>query len=279
MPWSWDSDTESDTDPRLSCGGGAVGTQVDSSAVPSELLDAMERDCEPSHSGPHNADVTAPGPSMLVSTQVDSNDEFASQFAEDDFGSRNHGGVAVFADVSQPRLKRLRLVSRGAPVQSELHVADCATRVEPVPSRRVVLVPGSPDDTPRSIQDRSASNRFSVLAESDAEDGQPQHHDIGTPPPTADEGDNENNDRQLPSWEGPRTGVGSVIGEDVIPEGEEFSQQGRWNMFGHPEVQIMHTRGLRTLSATSQTQRAWSLRLQVRGPVGMKRKSCQAWSL
>ena len=50
-PWSWDSDTESDTDPRLSCGG-AVGTQVDSSDVPSELLDAMERDCEASHSRP-----------------------------------------------------------------------------------------------------------------------------------------------------------------------------------------------------------------------------------
>ena len=30
MPWSWDGDTESDTDPRPSCGG-AVGTQVDSS--------------------------------------------------------------------------------------------------------------------------------------------------------------------------------------------------------------------------------------------------------
>ena len=68
----------SDTDPRLSCGG-AVGTQVDSSDVPSEFLDAMERDCEASHSGPHNADVTAPGRSMLVSTQVDSDDEFASQ--------------------------------------------------------------------------------------------------------------------------------------------------------------------------------------------------------
>ena len=40
MPWSWDSDTESDTGPRLICGG-AVGTQVDSSDVPSELLDAM----------------------------------------------------------------------------------------------------------------------------------------------------------------------------------------------------------------------------------------------
>ena len=123
--------------------------------------------------------------------------KFASQFAvQDDSGARNHGGVPVFADdFSQPRLKRLRLVSRGAPVQSELH-ADCGPRVEPVPSRRVVLVPGSPDDTPRSIQDRScaASNRFSVLAESDAEDGQPQHHDIGTPPPTADEGDIENND-------------------------------------------------------------------------------------
>ena len=94
-------------------------------------------------------------------------------------------------------------------MQSELH-ADCGTRVEPVPSRRVVLVPGSPDDTPRSIQDRScASNRFSVLAESDAEDGQPQHHDIGTPPLTADEGDIENNDTaslvgQFPSREGPR---------------------------------------------------------------------------
>ena len=72
--------------------------------------------------------------------------------------------------------------------QSEPHVADWGTRVEPVLSRRVVLVPGSQDDTPRSIQDRScASNRFSVLTEPDAEDGQPQHHDIGTPPPTADE--------------------------------------------------------------------------------------------
>ena len=77
LPWSWDSDTESDTDPRLSCGG-AVGTQVDSSDVPSEVLDAMERDCEASLSGPHNADVTAPGRSMLVSTQVESNDQFAS---------------------------------------------------------------------------------------------------------------------------------------------------------------------------------------------------------
>ena len=44
------------TDPRLSCGGGAVGTQVvDSSDVPLELLE--ERDCEPSHSGPHNVDM------------------------------------------------------------------------------------------------------------------------------------------------------------------------------------------------------------------------------
>ena len=112
LPWSWDSDTESDTDPRPSCGG-AVGTQVDSSDVPSELLDAMERDCEASHSGPHNADVTAPGRS---------NDEFANQIAvQDDSGARYHGGVPVFADdFSQPRLKRLRLVSRGAPVQSEL---------------------------------------------------------------------------------------------------------------------------------------------------------------
>ena len=49
LPWSRDSDTESDTDPRLSCGR-AVGTQVDSSDVPSEPLDAMERDCEASHS-------------------------------------------------------------------------------------------------------------------------------------------------------------------------------------------------------------------------------------
>ena len=58
-----------------------------SSDVPSELLDAMERDCEASHPGPHD-DVTAPGRSMLVSTQVDSNDEFASQFAvQDDIGA------------------------------------------------------------------------------------------------------------------------------------------------------------------------------------------------
>ena len=72
---------------------------------------------------------------MLVSTQVDSNDEFSSQFAvQDDSGARNHGGVAVFADdFSEPRLKRLRLLSRRAPAQSELHVADCGTRVEPVP--------------------------------------------------------------------------------------------------------------------------------------------------
>ena len=60
-----------------------------------------------------------------------------------------------------------------------------------------------------------------------AEDGQPQHHDIGTPPPTADEGDIENNDTASlvgqASWEGPRTGAESVVGEDVIPEGEEFT--------------------------------------------------------
>ena len=47
--------------------------------VPSELLDAMERDCEASHLGPHNADMTAPSRSMLVSTQVDSNDESVSR--------------------------------------------------------------------------------------------------------------------------------------------------------------------------------------------------------
>ena len=43
-----------------------------------------------------------------------------------------------------------------------------------------------------------------------------------------DEGDIENNDTaslvgQHLSWEGPRTGVESVVGEDVIPEGEEFT--------------------------------------------------------
>ena len=83
---------ESDTVPRQSCGG-AVGTQVDSSDVPLKLLDAVERDCEAFHPGPHNADVTARGRCVLVSTQVDSNEEFASQFAvQDDFGARNHGG-------------------------------------------------------------------------------------------------------------------------------------------------------------------------------------------
>ena len=104
----------------------------------------------------------------------------------------------------------LPLLLPNSTVQSELH-ADCGTRVEPVPSRRVVLVPGSPDDTPRSIQDRScASNRFSVLAESDAEDGQPQHHDIGTP--TTHRGLRETLKTTTPqvwlgnfrSWEGPR---------------------------------------------------------------------------
>ena len=100
----------------------------------------------------------------------------------------------------------------------EPQIEEIAIRIQEDPScvwavrtsccRRVVLVPGSPDDTPRSIQDRScASNRFSVLVEPDAEDGQPQHHDIGTPPPTADEGDIDNNGTaslvgQPPSWEG-----------------------------------------------------------------------------
>ena len=73
-----------------------VGTQVDSSDVSSELLDAIGY-------------MTAPGRAVLVSTQVYSNDEFVSQFAvQDDVGARNHGGVAVVTDdFSQPRLKRL----------------------------------------------------------------------------------------------------------------------------------------------------------------------------
>ena len=90
----------------------------------------MERDCEASHSGPHNADVTAPGLSMLVSTQVDCNDEFASQFAvQDDSGARNHGGVAVVVDdfSSQPRLKRLRIVSKG--LQCSLNLMQIVERV------------------------------------------------------------------------------------------------------------------------------------------------------
>ena len=174
----------------------------------------MERDCEPSHSGPHNADVSLDSSGFQR--------RVCSQFAEDDFAFRNHGRVAVCADdFSQRRLKRSSYP--GVFQRSPNFMLQIV--VEPVPSRRVVLVPGSPDGILRSIQGRSASNRFSVLVELDAEDGQ-LHHDIGTPPPTADEGDIENNDTaslvgQHPSWEGPRTGVGSVIGEDVIPEGEE----------------------------------------------------------
>ena len=44
LPWSWDSDSELETDPRP-IRDGVVRTQVDScSDVPSDLLDAMERD-------------------------------------------------------------------------------------------------------------------------------------------------------------------------------------------------------------------------------------------
>ena len=44
LPWSWDSDSELETDPRQ-IRDGVVRTQVDScSDVPSDLLDAMERD-------------------------------------------------------------------------------------------------------------------------------------------------------------------------------------------------------------------------------------------
>ena len=82
-------------------------------------------------------------------------------------------------------------------MQSELHVADCGMRVEPVPSRHQTTFRGR------------FKTGMSATSASDAEDGQPQHHDIGTPPPTTDEGDNK---RQFLSWEGPRTGVGSVVG-------------------------------------------------------------------
>ena len=124
--------------------------------------------------------VMAPGP-----TQVDSDEELASQLNQSseavvavqaDSGARHHGRIAVHASdgISQPRSKRLRLVSMGTPVvahgQSEVLAAERETCAEPFLSRRVVLVPGSPDGTPRSIQDWSvpcASNRFSVLAEPD----------------------------------------------------------------------------------------------------------------
>ena len=85
-------------------------------------------------------------------------DEFANQLnqssdavVQDDLRARHHGRVAVCAsgdDFSQPRLKRLRLVSRRTPVvcgESEIHVADWETRAEPLLSRRVVLAPGSPN--------------------------------------------------------------------------------------------------------------------------------------
>ena len=38
----------------------------------------------------------------------------------------------------------------------------------------------------------------------------------------------------------PRAGVGSVVGEDVIPEGEEFTFPARpvEYIWGHPEIQI-----------------------------------------
>ena len=132
-------------------------------------------------------------------------------------------------DFSQPRLKRLRLVSRGG---SSAVRTSCVWSQFPVEG--LSWSQGHQTTLPRSIQDRScASNRFSVLAESDAEDGQPQHHDIGTPPPTVDEGDSENNDTaslvgQHPSWEGPRTGVASVVGEDVFQKAKSsHSQQGQ----------------------------------------------------
>ena len=117
-------------------------------------------------------------------------------------------------------------------------------RLEPVPSRRVVLVPGSPDDTPRSIQDRScASNRFSVLAESDAEDGHLQHH-VGPPPPTADEGDIENDDTASLVGQH-RTGLESVVGEDVIPEGEEFTFPARPEQFQTVDRTVSDARDVR----------------------------------
>ena len=73
----------------------------------------------------------------------------------------------VRQDFERPRLKRLRLVSgtqsQGPAGTQLVHRVSAAPFV-----RRVALVPGSPDSTPRSIQDLSRSNnRFSVLADQD----------------------------------------------------------------------------------------------------------------
>ena len=84
-------------------------------------------------------------------------------------GRTSFGRVAnvVRQDFERPRLKRLRLVSgtqsQGSAGTQLIHRTSAAPLV-----RRVALVPGSPDSTPRSIQDLSrSSNRFSALADLD----------------------------------------------------------------------------------------------------------------
>ena len=73
----------------------------------------------------------------------------------------------VRQDFERPRLKRLRLVSgTQSPVSAGTQFVSRASAAPFV--RRVALIPGSPDSTPRSIQDLSrCSNRLSVLAEPD----------------------------------------------------------------------------------------------------------------
>ena len=67
-------------------------------------------------------------------------------------------------DFERLRLKRLRLVS-GTQVSAPTQVV---SRANAAFVRRVALVPGSPNSTPRSIQEMSRSNnRFSVLADPD----------------------------------------------------------------------------------------------------------------
>ena len=73
----------------------------------------------------------------------------------------------VRQDFERPCLERLRFVSG---TQSPLSVGtQFVSRASAAPFvRTVALVPGSPDSTPRSIQDLSrSSNRFSVLADQD----------------------------------------------------------------------------------------------------------------
>ena len=104
LPRSWDSDTESDTDPRPSCEGA-------SSNVPPELLDAMERYLT---MDPHESVTQAP--SGLLPTWVD---EASNPGPGDIRNARRCGALSWIAKVLRRRPSRCTGLDRVRNMRAE----------------------------------------------------------------------------------------------------------------------------------------------------------------